>query len=144
MSRAAIYDTILADSRLQALGFDSDSVLVNYDGDQRPTDELFMVITWNPETTALQGDDIFNRPMKSMTIWVHMYHKFSSDFVRVDSVFDILDDVLQGMVHVAGSDGQTVTLVEAGNRSRDMRDDTYETICRSCQYSVLSRETTTV
>jgi hypothetical protein len=144
MSRTAIYDTLLADSRLVALGLDANSLLVNYDGEQRPTDEIFLVLAWMPEDNILRGDDTFNRTVRNITIWVHIYKEFSTDFNRIDRIIDILDDIFANMIHVQGTDGQTVTMVETAGRSRDMRDDTYQTICRSASYRVLSRETATV
>ena len=146
MSRAAVYDALLADQRLIDLGFDSDSVLINYDGEQRPTDEMFIVLAWQNEDPGLQGDDTFRRNFRNFTIWMHVYREFSTDYGRVDSTLDIIDDIFENMIHVPGADGQTVTLVEVppGNRSRDMRDDAYQTICRSAAYRVLSRQTATV
>lgn len=147
MSRAAVYDAILANSELITLGFDKTSVLINYDGEQRPSDELFLVLHWDNDEEGLRGDDgLMVRNFRPLTIWVHMYKEFSSDFVRIDDILDILDRVLTSMVHVAGADGRTVTLIEPveGSRSRDMRDDTYETLCRSTSYRILSRETATV
>lgn len=144
MSRAAIFDALLADSRLVALGFDADSIMINYDGEQRPTDEMFLVLAWETEDTALRGDDNFTRGFRPFTIWMHIYREFSTDYTRIDSINNILDDVFENMIHVAGADGQTVSLVEKAGRSRDMRDDAYQTICRSASYRVLSRETVTV
>src|SRR6516164_5970305 len=109
MSRAAIYDAILADPSLQGLGFDKTSILVNYDGDQRPSDTLFMVLTWQNEGEGLRGDDVFFAPIKNLTIWVHMYKQFSTDFVRIDQIFDILDAILSNMIEVDGADGVTLS-----------------------------------
>jgi hypothetical protein len=144
MSRAAIYDTILADQRLIDLGFDKSSVLVNYDGDQRPTDTMFMVLTWQNESEGLRGDDVFFVPIKNLTIWVHMYKQFSTDFVRIDSVFDILDSILGAMIEVDGADGVTLSQAIPGTRSRDLRDDAYQTLCRSSSYRILDRVTAPV
>jgi hypothetical protein len=141
MSRAAIYDAILADPSLTALGFDKDSVLVNYNGDQRPTDTMFMILTWNAETEGLRGDDIFNIPIKNLTVWVHMYREFSTDFVRIDDVFNILDGILGQMIEVDGADGVTLSQAIPGLRSRDLRDDAYQTLCRSSSYRILDRVT---
>lgn len=148
MARAAILDTILADSRIIALGFHGDpdpNVLINYDGDQRPSDEFFMVLGWGSDTTELRGDDTFSRGPKDLTIWVHMYRELSTDYNRIDDILNILDDIFDSMIHVDGADGYTVTLVDTSpGRSRDMRDDAYQTLCRSASYRVLSRQTATV
>jgi hypothetical protein len=144
MSRAAVYDAILVDPSLQSLGFDSSSVKVNYSGDQRPTDTMFMVLSWGNEAEGLRGDDVFYRPVKLLTIWVHMYKQFSTDFVRIDSVFDILDIVIGCMIDVDGTDGYTLSQAIPGTRSRDLRDDAYQTLCRSSSYRILDRVTTSV
>ena len=144
MSRAAVYDTILADQRLVDLGFDKDSVLVNYNGDQRPTDTMFIVLSWGNDTEGLRGDDVFFVPIKNMTAWVHMYRQFSTDFVRIDSVFNILDNILSNMIEVTGADGVTLSQAIPGLRSRDLRDDAYQTLCRSSSYRILDRVTAPV
>lgn len=137
MSRAAVYDAIVSDSSLQALGFDTDSVLVSHDGNQRPNDKMFMVLRWE----AHDIDVRLGRGPRHLAIWVHMYREFSTDYVRIDNVFTILDGILTNMVHVEGDDGETLTVVEAEGRSRDLKDDSYQTICRSASYKVLSRVT---
>lgn len=144
MSRAAIYSALINSAELQTLGIDRASVLVNYDGEQRPNDKIFIVLAWNPEEIALKGDDTFQRNFKNITIWFHIYRDESTRFSNVDKIIDIVDNIFLNMIHIAGTDGQTVTLVETAGRSRDMRDDAYETICRSASYRILSRETASV
>lgn len=152
MSRAAIYDAILADPRISnaptaptpGLGIGPEDFLVNYDGEQRPNDKTFLVMAWSNEEIGMRGDDTQQRRFKNITIWAHIYRELSTDFNRLDDILNILDDILLNMIHVAGSDGETVTLVESNGRSRDMRDDAYQTICRSISYRILSRETATV
>lgn len=144
MARAAIYEALLADSRLQELGIDESSLLVNYDGEQRPNDDTFIVLGWSTDEAGMRGDDRVTRRFKNLTVWVHIYRDVSTDFGRIDSIMEILDDIILEMVHRPGSDGYTVTCAEEAGRSRDMRDDAYLTICRSVSYRILSRETATV
>lgn len=147
MSRAAVYDAILADPGLQALGYHGESApgkldgnfLVAYDGEQRPSDNMFMVLRWETETEELRGDDVFKRAKTPCVFWVHMYREWSTDYGHINKTMDALDNVLLNMIHVAGDDGETVTMIDGGDRSRDLRDDGYQTLCRSVQYSVLSR-----
>jgi hypothetical protein len=142
MARAAVYDTILADQRLIDLGFDSSSILVNYDGNQRPTDTMFMVLHWENENSL--NVPFAYAPIKNLIIWVHVYKEFSTDFVRIDDVFCILDNILFNMINVDGADGITLTLAEPLTKSRDLRDDAYQTICRSASYRILDRVTAPV
>jgi hypothetical protein len=142
MSRAAVYDALVNSPDLITAGFDINSILVNYDGDQRPTDEMFMVLSWGPEAVELRGDDgQTTRKSRPLDIWVHCYREFSTDFVRIDNTFKIIDDLLASMVQVAGADGYTLTMAEFITASRDLKDDTYQTICRSSSYKILSRTT---
>jgi hypothetical protein len=141
MSRAAILDAIVNDSDLQAEGFDSTNVLVNYDGEQRPSDKMFLVLRWEAEDPVLLGDDEVVRSARNLAVWVHMYREFSTDFVRIDDLIQKLNDVLSNIIDTPGADGYTVSRVEYRGSSRDLRDDGYDTLCRSTSYWMLSRKT---
>jgi hypothetical protein len=144
VSRAVVFDAILADGMLgqDDVTFDRDNVLVGYDGDQRPSDKMFIVIRWEEPSIDLRGDDsTFHRGPRALSIWVHMYREFSTDFGRIDKALAQLDSLLTNIIDTPGADGQTVTLIEPEGHSRDLRDVTYETFCRSASYRVLSRNT---
>lgn len=140
MSRAAIYNALTTDPTLIALGFHGEpnaTVLVNFDGDQRPSDTIFMALNYQNEDWSL----LFKRSIKHLMVWVHCYREYSTDFTIIDKAIDAIDKVLTNLVQVDGSDGYTLTLAETESKSRDLRDDTYQTICRSVSYRILSRET---
>lgn len=142
MARATVLDAILADTVLQGMGFDATSVKPAYDGSQRPSDEMFMVLRWETNDITLRGDDsTVTKGPKHLAIWVHMYKEFSTDFVRIDNVIERLDTVLASIIDTAGADGRTVALIEPEGRSRDLRDTTYDTFCRSTSYRVIDRVT---
>ena len=137
MSRAVILKAIIEDAALSYMGFDENNVKPNYDGEQRPSDKMFMVLRWGP----VDLDPKMMRGPRQLTVWVHMYREFSTDYVRIDNVIDRLRLVLSDIINVAGEDGYTLTLVEPDGFSEDMRDDGYQTICRSASFKVLSRRT---
>lgn len=144
MSRAVVYDSILEDGHLgmDDITFDADNVKVNYDGDQRPSDEMFIVLRWETQDIDLRGDDSsIRKGGRHLAIWVHMYKEFSTDFTRIDNVIDALDKLLVDIIDRPGADGRTLVMVEPEGHSRDLRDVTYETFCRSASYKVLSRKT---
>lgn len=137
MSRAVVMDAIIGDSELAGLGFDDDSVLANYDGRQRPTDKMFIVLRWEQHDWNVQ----LQRGPRNLAIWVHMYREFSTDFTRIDDVIERLDVVLSNIIDTPGRDGRTVSQIIPVGRSRDLKDDGYQTFCRSTSYQVLSRQT---
>lgn len=142
MARAVVLDAILADNSLQDMGFDGNNVIPGYDGDQRPSDKMFMVLRWETGDIELRGDDsTVARGPRHLVIWVHMYKTFSTDFNRIDDVLIALDKVLSNIIDQAGADGRSVTCIEAEGHSRDLRDTTYDTFCRSASYKVLDRVT---
>lgn len=142
MSRAVVLDAIIGDPVLSAIGFDEDSVVPNYDAEQRPNDEMFIVLRWGTDEVMLsaEGSQVKLGP-RNVDAWVHMYREMSSDFNKIDAVIDRLDVVLSNIIDVPGSDGRTVSQIIAKGRSRDLKDDGYVTYCRSASYQVFSRVT---
>lgn len=142
MSRAVVLDAIINDTVLAGMGFDGDNVLPNYTAEQRPSDNMFIVLRWETTDVTLRGDDsTMMRGPRNVNTWVHMYREFSTDFNRIDTVIDRLDFVLSNIIDVPGSDGRTVSQITAGGKSRDLKDDGYQTYCRSASYQVFSRVT---
>ena len=51
---------------------------------------------------------------------------------------------MAAMIDVDGADGVTLSQAIPGVRSRDLRDDAYQTLCRSSSYRILDRVTASV
>src|SRR5882672_5648783 len=49
VSRGVVLAAILGDSRLRAKGFNQDNVCVAYDKEQRPSDQMFMVLRYGTQ-----------------------------------------------------------------------------------------------
>jgi hypothetical protein len=145
MSRAVVYQALTNNSQLQALGFDNAHVLVNYDGEQRPsitinnTQPYFMVITWGVQDII---NGLWHGPWH-FDVWIHMDQEYSSDFDHIDQIVQILDSALTGIVDTAGADGRSVTVIEQEGRSQDLQDDSYLTFCKRISYRMISRVTAT-
>lgn len=135
MSRGVVLSAILGDSRLQAKGFNEDNVCVAYDKEQRPSDQMFMVLRYGSQSV----DQAIQRGPRDLVIWIHLYREFSTDYAHIDDVIVVLDDVLLNIIDTAGDDGFAVTQIDAGDKSGDFKDDTYQTLCRSTSFKVLSR-----
>jgi len=145
MSRAAVYDSIVNDATLQGMGFDSAHVMANYDGEQRPeiafseAQFMFIVIRWGGQVfdpRMFRGPWLFD-------VWVHMAQEYSSDFNRIDTVIERLDDVFTNILDTPGADGRSVTCIDLAARSKDLSDPVYQTFCKSASYKMISRQTTT-
>ncbi|WP_048890657.1 hypothetical protein [Mycobacterium heckeshornense] len=140
MARDAIYSLLKNDTTLAELGGDGFTVLANFTGDQRPNDKgAFMVIRWGVTDYERAIQD--NGP-RHFDIWVHIPASVSTDYVRIDNIFDRVDELFgaanEASQELAGADGRTVTVILPEGRSGDFEDEGYMTICRRASYQVLS------
>lgn len=145
MSRAAVYDAIVAGT-----GLPEDNVLANYSGDGRPSDldpevPEFVVIRWQESTVVSQTytgmSNGIPRAPRVLEVWAHIPKEVSTDFVRIDEILLNVENALLPMEHVAGNDGYTVTCIGYAGKSADNEDPGYNTICRYSAFTVLSRKT---
>lgn len=137
MSRAVVMDAILADPTLSTMGFNADNVKANFAGEQRPSDKMFMSLNWGQHTI----DRRINRGPRDLVVWIHMYRGFSTDYSHIDTAIIALDNALLDITDTPGADGYSVNQIEAGDKSRDLKDSGYDTLCRSVSYKVFSRKT---
>lgn len=137
MSRAAIYNTIIADEYLNSIGIDGHSVFHNYTLEERPIDSgPFIILRWGEvDRPPFNG---VKSPVR-LTLWMHWPLEETNDFSKIDKAFDVCDSILSDLNGVAGVDDYTVTSVRATGRSGDLKDDGFQTITKNAGYEVLSR-----
>lgn len=139
MSRAAIYTALTTDPQLIALGIGPDEVFVNHALDTPPRDGKFVIIRWaehNPRGALGKH----KRGPRNMVVWAHIPREESLDHADLDPILNRIREVLEGLTHVAGSDGYTVTMVTWTGDSADLTDIGYDTIVRNAGFEVLSRQ----
>lgn len=138
MSRAAVIDTLIADTDLNALGIDADTILQASGIEDRPSNTgPFALIRWEDESGYVFGRV---RPARRLVVWVHYPAEVTNDYAKIDAILDKVEDVLIGMEHVAGTDGQIVTCVRYTGRSSDLKDEGLQTYTRWSAFEVLSRQ----
>lgn len=141
--RDSVYRALVDDSNLNSLGIASGTVFPNYSMDQRPVEGgAFIILRWEDQPFLGTGTMRGRRRGKggrNITIWVHIPKSESSDFTKIDAIHDRVEEVLTSMEHSPGTDGYTVTCIEATGRGGDLRDDGFDTITRNAGYRVLSR-----
>lgn len=147
MSRAAVFTALTTDPDLIEMGIDEDHVFPNYSMDGRPSDGKFLILRWEESTFNSQTYTGMRNGMKRaprvLTVWAHQPLEISNDFGEIDEILSRVEDVLSELEHVAGADGYTVTCVQPNGKSRDLKDDAFNTICRTSTFGVLSRKTET-
>jgi hypothetical protein len=139
MSRAAIFDLLVANEDLNSIGIDEDSVFHNYSLEERPIQSgPFLILRWG----EVDRPPFFGvkSPVR-LTLWIHWPLEETNDFSKIDKAIDICDEILSDMSNSSGIDGYTVTCVRPTGRSGDMKDDGFQTITKNAGYEVLSRKT---
>ena len=136
MSRAAFYDAITGDAVLNSMGITEDTVFHNWSNEERPTNTgPFVILRWEDEPKPVWGSEL-HRGARAVTMWVHFPNELTTDFNRVTSVLDRVDDVVTEVRDAVGADGYTLSFVECGGRSADMTDEGFNTIARTGSYSI--------
>lgn len=132
-ARAAIYTLIVENLDLRDAGLAEDAVLVTQAVDT-PTDRPFLIIRWEEVTPS------FGRiSTQRLSVWVHDH---AQDYTRVNTLLEMVKDILLGAVHVAGEDGWILTQADWRGDSGDLVDLDYGTVMRSTSFDVVARYTT--
>lgn len=129
-ARAAVHTLVSTDVEIGDIGVQNTYAANSVDS---PPEELFVIIKWEPTTKAFK-----KRGIDRVTVWVHDRQR---DYGRIDSVLARLKDLLPDAVHVAGTDGWTLTTADWLGEGPDLFDSGYQTVTRWAEFSVVSRYT---
>lgn len=140
-----IYETLVADSQLQACGINNSRVLELQSIDERPFDDgYYIVMNWQESTSpGLSFNGVQNtaqKPPRTMTLWVHSPFDKGRDYRIIDRILNRVDKLLLAMENTKGSDNIRLTCVTKQSRSGNLIDDGWKTIARNTTYSVLYDE----
>lgn len=138
--RDAVFTLLDTDTQLATLGGSGFLVLAQYSYDQRPAG-VFVVVVWR--TTDFE-QAIQSNAAHHFDVYVHIPIGVSTDFVRVDRILDRCDAIFGAVEDgdpLVGDDGWQLEYVGFQGRSMDMKDEDYETICRSASYYALGSKT---
>ena len=147
MTVQAIFDTLAASTELNALGIDETKIFESHSIDERPVHSgPFMVLKWEEPTnyTSSYTGSVngIQRAPRTLTVWVHIPWDETREFNLIDQILDRVELILDGMEHVPGLDGYTVTLANPAGRSGNLADEGFKTITRNAVFGVLYRHET--
>jgi hypothetical protein len=130
MSRAAVNLALSTNLDLLVLGLQPEQTYAANAIDT-PIEKPFIVMRWEEVTPAFK-----DKGTQGLTVWVH---DELGDYTRIDLMLEKVKEILTAMVHVAGSDGRVITLIEWTGDSPDFWDDGFNTITRNSGFRVVSR-----
>lgn len=144
----AIYDLLANDTELQSLSFNGNNIPIYelQSIDTRPThDDYFIVLKWQENTRYSQSyvgnSNGISRSSRNLEIWVHISLDKTRKYGTIDKILDRIDELFEGVEHLVGTDGQTITSIGNGSRSANLTDDGWNTATRNAIYGVLYRRT---
>lgn len=127
-ARAAVQALLEGDAGLQSLGvgavYPADSV-------DTPQEECFLVIRWQPSTWAFPG-----KATDAFTVWAH---DRQHDYGRIQDVLRRVKEIFDGVYHVHGADGWTLTQADWRGEGPDVTDQGYDTRTRYADFQAVSR-----
>lgn len=133
MSSGAVVNALLNDAQISAKV--GDGVYPDYALDTVPRSGMFIILRW--------GSQYYRREARNgplfLTVWVHQPEEQGSDYTEINRVLERCRAVLEGMEHVVGPDGVSVTSVSFTGHGGNLVDPGFRTVSRSSSYNVLLR-----
>lgn len=128
----AVAQALRDDPYLQSQGV-AEHVYPDYSMDVAPRDGLFIILRWGSQNVT-SG---INLGPETLTVWVHQPREHGTDYTKVRQILRRVQQVLEGLEHVAGGDDLSVTSVKFQGDSGNIYDPGFQTITRNSTYSVL-------
>lgn len=150
MARDAVWKLLSADTALAALAGNGFVVLPQYEAEQRPDAEGFIVICWRHVDF---DEDVQENAERHFDIYAHSPisvsatgNRGSNDFGRLDNMLDRCDEIFKAVADatdpVVGDDGWQLNFVVFEGRGMDITDEDYQTISKQASYAALACKVT--
>lgn len=131
-ARAALHtlltNAVAEGEALRELGF---TAVYGSNSVDTPTDDKFIIVRWGEHTQAFA-----QRGPRRVNIW---FHDRDQDYMKIDDAVKVVKGLLDGAVHVVGTDGWVITQADWRGDSQDLIDDGFKTQTRYSGYDVVSR-----
>lgn len=111
----------------------AEHVYTDYSMETAPRDGLFIILRWGSQNVT---PGIKTGP-ETLTVWVHQPREHGSDYTVVRQILRRVQQVLEGLEHVAGADNLSVTSIDYQGDSGNLFDPGFQTITRNSTYRVL-------
>lgn len=135
MSRAAVYNLLVGDTQLSALGITASTIFSVASMDTAPRTQPFVVLRWS--NLNVRWNMANQRGKQNLQVWAHDH---GGDYGRIVSVLDRVFDILTNASHIVGSDGYIMTQADWRGESEDLKDDGLKTITRNSAWEIVSRK----
>lgn len=129
---------VYEDPVMQGLGFIQDRVWASNALDTPPRDSPFIVI--NVDLT----EKIFSTVGRdTVSYWVHIPQDMGRDYSVIDLAIEQIKMLMANVVHLAGTDGWSLTGGTWIDTSRDLTDDAFKTLVRYVTFTTATRSLVT-
>lgn len=126
--RKLVYQTLIEDTALNALGVSDESVFEQH-GLDTPKPRPFVVTRWGIDEV---GVGTLSR--RSLNLWVH---DTPGTYANIDAVLLRARTVLEGLVATQDPDGGWINQIEWQGESEDLADDAQGTVVRFATFRVI-------
>lgn len=126
-ARAAVQTLLETDATLLSLGLGQ---VYGANAVDTPSEQIFATVHWDQKSVVF-GD----RGPETLVIW---FHDRSRDYAKIDAMIERAIQILEGAVHVAGTDG-ILTQAKWTATSQDLFDDGFKTVTKNVSFQVSSR-----
>lgn len=137
-AREAYARLVYDDAEMQSLGFIQARVWASNSIDTPPPDYPFIVINVDLQEKmfGIVGRD-------TVSYWVHVPKGISRDYSLIDMAIEQIKALMTDVVHLAGSDGWSLTSATWIDTSRDLTDDAFNTIVKFVTFQAATRSLVT-
>jgi hypothetical protein len=136
MSRAAVYELFKDDAVLGAEPFSiGEKVYPSFTlrGSRKPpADSFFLILRWE-ETLDTVGS------IEVLTVWSHRSRSAGVDFEKHRDILNRCRTLLEGSIHLAGTDGKIMTQAKFKGMGPDNMDEGYDTTTKYAVFEINSK-----